>query len=94
MSRAREVFRQLLICKDQTWQVRIVGAAYLARLTHRCPSADETISSYVGRALLRGSWWAPAVAAFIDSLFVLAGEPAGHCISNIEPQFMEPIATT
>lgn len=84
MSRRREVAHQLLVSVDQFAQTAIVGTGYLLRLTDHCPSADETISSYVGRAQLRGRPWARPVAAVIDQLFVWTGEAPGHCIRNIE----------
>lgn len=88
MRRLREVFHQWLICKDQEWQVRLVGVAYLLRWTNTCPSADETISSYVGRGELRGDRWALILAPIIDRLFILAGEEPGHCRRNIELAFL------
>lgn len=88
MRRLAEVVRQLLVSIDQFAQVAIVGAAYLLRLTNVCPSADETISSYVGRAQMRRAWWAAIVAPLIDGLFVLLGEAPGHCRRNVETAFL------
>lgn len=88
MRRLAEVVMQLLVSIDQLAQVAIVGVAYLLRLTDTCPSADETISSYVGRGQLRGARWAAVVAPAIDSLFVLLGEAPGHCVRNVESAFL------
>lgn len=88
MRRLADVVRQLLVSIDQLAQVVIVGAAYLLHLTDTCPSADETISSYVGRAQLRRAWWAEIVAPLIDGLFVLLGEAPGHCRRNVETAFL------
>lgn len=84
IARAGAVARQLLVSIDQFAQVLIVGAAFILGLTSVCPSADETISSYVGRGQLRGARWAQAAAAVIDSLFILLGEEPGHCRRNVE----------
>ena len=88
MRRLAEVVMQLLVSVDQLAQVAFVGLAYLLRLTDTCPSADETISSYVGRAQMRGAWWAAIVAPLIDGLFVLLGEESGHCLRNVETAFL------
>jgi len=84
IARLGAVARQILVSIDQFAQVLIVGTAYIAGLTSVCPSADETISSYVGRGQLRGARWARAAAAVIDSLFILLGEEPGHCRRNVE----------
>ncbi len=88
MRRLADVLRQLLVSIDQLAQVAIVGAAYLLHLTNVCPSADETISSYVGRAQMRRAWWAAIVAPLIDGLFMLLGEAPGHCRRNVETAFL------
>ncbi|WP_345890138.1 hypothetical protein [Sphingomonas beigongshangi] len=80
--------RQLLISIDQLLQVVIVGVFYVAGLTDACPSADETISSYVGRGQLRGARWAMILAPIIDRLFILLGEEPGHCRRNVETAFL------
>ena len=76
--------RQLLVSVDQLGQVVIVGLFYVVGLTANCPSADETISSYVGRGQQRGARWARIIAAVIDGLFVLLGGMPGHCARNVE----------
>lgn len=84
IGRVGAVLRQLLVSIDQFAQVMLVGVAYIAGLTSVCPSADETISSYVGRAELRGARWGKIAAFVIDNLFVLLGEEPGHCRRNVE----------
>ena len=76
--------RQILVSLDQLAQVLLVGPFYVVELTDACPSADETISSYVGRAQIRGVWWARVLAPAIDGLFVLLGHAPGHCRRSIE----------
>ncbi|WP_294195855.1 hypothetical protein [uncultured Sphingomonas sp.] len=88
LRRAFKVARQLLVSLDQLAQVLIVGLIYVVGLTTICPSADETISSYVGRGQLRGAWWARLLAPAIDALFVLLGEEPGHCRRNVETAFI------
>ena len=88
MRRLAEVLRQVLVSIDQLAQVLVVGAAYILGLTVTCPSADETISSYVGRGQLRGAGWARVSAWVIDGLFVLLGEAPGHCRRNVETAFL------
>jgi len=88
MRRLAEVARQLLVSLDQLAQVVLVGIAYALHLTDVCPSADETISSYVGRGEMRGAWWARLIAPAIDGLFVLLGEEPGHCRRNVEAAFL------
>ncbi len=88
LRRLLEVARQLLVSADQFAQVVIVGLFYALGLTSICPSADETISSYVGRGQLRGAWWAHILAPAIDTLFVSLGEEPGHCRRNVETAFI------
>ena len=80
--------RQLLVSIDQLAQVLIVGFVFVLGLADTCPSADETISSYVGRGQLRGAWWARAAAPAIDGLFRLLGDAPGHCRRNVETAFL------
>lgn len=87
--RSLEVLRQLMVSIDQLAQVVIVGLLFVIGLTSACPSADETISSYVGRGQLRGAWWARILAPAIDGLFVLLGEAPGHCRRNVETAFLQ-----
>ncbi|KTT72610.1 hypothetical protein [Sphingomonas endophytica] len=88
LERLRAVARQLLVSIDQFAQVVLVGVLYVVGLTRVCPSADETISSYVGRGQMRGACWARPAAAIIDALFVLLGEAPGHCRRNVETAFL------
>jgi hypothetical protein len=87
LSRLSLWLRQILVSIDQFGQVLLVGPFYLVGLADE-PSADETISSYVGRAELRGARWARPVARAIDGLFVLLGEEPGHCRRNVETAFL------
>ena len=86
--------RQILVSIDQLGQVLIIGPIYVLGLADTCPSADETISSYVGRGQMRGAWWARVLAPVIDGLFVILGEEPGHCRRNVETAFLgkAPIA--
>ncbi len=88
LKRLRSVIRQLLVSIDQLAQVLIVGAFHIAGLVTVCPSADETISSYVGRGEMRGARWALILAPAIDRLFILLGEAPGHCRRNVETAFL------
>ena len=76
--------RQILVSIDQLAQTLLVGPFYVLGLAATCPSADETLSSYVGRAQRDGRRWGLIVAPVIDGLFVLLGEEPGHCRRNIE----------
>lgn len=82
------VARQLLVSIDQFAQVLVVGVAYVIGLTSVCPSADETISSYVGRGEIRGERWAIIAALLIDRLFIALGEGPGHCRRNVETAYL------
>ena len=84
IGRLGAVMLQILISIDQLAQVIIVGAFYDVGLAAIAPSADETISSYVGRGQQRGAWWAAPTAWAIDGLFELLGSPPGHCLRNVE----------
>lgn len=94
LRRTLSVVRQLLVSIDQLAQVAIVGLLYVIGLTSICPSADETISSYVGRGQLRGATWARIIAPAIDALFILLGEAPGHCRRNVETAFLNLPPTT
>ncbi|GAA4221539.1 hypothetical protein GCM10022253_27800 [Sphingomonas endophytica] len=85
------VARQLLVSVDQFAQVVIVGVLFVAGLTDTCPSADETISSYIGRGVLRGAWWARILAPVVDRVFILLGDAPDHCRRNVEPAFLDRI---
>lgn len=62
----------LAIAVDQGWNAFLGG------------HPDETISSRVGKAALRGGWFALACERVIDWLFLnLAGERE-HCRASIE----------
>ncbi|WP_242140881.1 hypothetical protein [Sphingomonas sp. TREG-RG-20F-R18-01] len=78
---------QLLIAIDQVAYVLLAGPYYLI-VGGSCPSADETISSRVGRAAMAGSWWGKPCAWAIDHLFMLLGSKPGHCARAIETAFL------
>lgn len=73
---------ELLISLDQLAHVLLGGPKYVLR-GGPCPSADETISSKVGRQAAKGKAWALIAEREIDSLFRLLGEE-GHCRARIE----------
>ena len=81
-------FRQLLVSIDQLACV-VIAMPFFVLLGHgKCPSADETISSRVGRAARRGRRWGLLAERLIDRLFVLLGEAPGHCQRNVETAFL------
>ena len=78
---------QLMLSVDQLAYVLIAGPIYV--LTGGpCPNCDETISSRVGRAAVKGHKWGLALEWVIDRLFWLIGVPLGHCRRAIEKQFL------
>ena len=81
--RLRLGFLQVLIAIDQLAYVLIAVPIYIVA-GGPCPSADETISSRVGRAAVAGQRWGLVLEAVIDRLFRLLGEAPGHCRRNIE----------
>jgi len=89
LSRYRRLLRQWLIAIDQFAYVTIGGWIYLAT-GGDCPSADETISSRVGRAAVSGKRWGRVMEWLIDHLFhLLCAVPLGHCRRSIERQFYD-----
>ena len=63
----------VLVGIDQTWNAALGG------------DPDETISSRVGKASLRGEWFAQQIAEpVIDWLFLVLTGQTGHCRSCIE----------
>lgn len=74
---------ELLISLDQLLHVILGGPKYLFR-GGPCPSADETISSKVGRQATAGKRWALVCERAIDWLFRQLGEEPGHCRRMIE----------
>ena len=79
--------RQLLVGIDQLVYVLLAIPIYVA-FGGPCPSADETISSRVGRAAMKGHRWGLVLEAIIDRLFVLIGARPGHCRRNVETAFL------
>jgi len=78
---------QFLISIDQFAYVLLAGPFYLV-FGGPCPSADETISSRVGRAAMAGDWWGKPCQWLIDHLFMLLGSKPGHCARAIETAFL------
>jgi hypothetical protein len=78
---------QFLISIDQFAYVLLAGPFYLVS-GGPCPSADETISSRVGRAAMAGDWWGKPCQWLIDHLFMLLGSKPGHCARAIETAFL------
>lgn len=79
--------RQILVGFDQLAYVLIAVPIYVVA-GGPCPSADETISSRVGRAAIKGHRWGLILEAIIDRLFVLLGSAPGHCRRNVESAFV------
>jgi hypothetical protein len=73
---------ELLVALDQLAHVLFGGPKFLL-FGGPCPSADETISSKVGRQAMRGRRWAIVAEKLIDTLFRLLGQ-RGHCRAHIE----------
>lgn len=79
--------RQLLVAIDQLIYILIAVPIYVIA-GGPTPSADETISSRVGRAAIKGHRWGLVLEAIIDRLFVLLGAAPGHCRRNVETAFL------
>jgi hypothetical protein len=73
---------ELLISLDQFAHVLLGGPKYVTR-GGPCPSADETISSKVGRQAIKGRNWARAAELVINTLFRALGD-RDHCRRSIE----------
>lgn len=67
-----------LVAYDQLWYVRLAGIKYILRGGEE-PSAQETISSKVGRMANQNRRWAIIAQAVLDRLFMLFGSRPGHC---------------
>jgi len=87
LKRFRLGVRQILVGFDQLAYVLIAVPIYIVA-GGPCPSADETISSRVGRAAIKGHRWGLILEAIIDHLFVLLGSAPGHCRRNVESAFV------
>lgn len=75
--RLQRVTLQALIALDQLAHVVVAAPKYLIA-GGALPSADETISSAVGRRAVAGKPWALIAEIYIDRLF-----GAGHCRASI-----------
>jgi hypothetical protein len=78
--------RQLLVAMDQLVYILIAVPIYVLA-GGPTPSADETISSRVGRAAIKGHRWGLILEAIIDRLFLILGSEPGHCRRNVETAF-------
>jgi hypothetical protein len=78
--------RQMLIGIDQLLGCWLRGWFFVWG-RGECPSADETISSWVGRKAIAGKHWALVAEKLIDRIM-----GAGHCRRSIEnlPQDVTP----
>lgn len=74
----------MLLALDQLIYVWIAGWLYVWLGRGECPSADETISSCVGRHAIAGKRWALVAERWIDRLFLLLARQRGHCRASIE----------
>jgi hypothetical protein len=79
--------RQLLVAVDQLVYILIAVPIYVVA-GGSTPSADETISSRVGRAAIKGHGWGLVFEAIIDRLFILLGAAPNHCRRNVETAFL------
>ena len=79
--------RQLLVAVDQLVYILIAVPIYVVA-GGPTPSADETISSRVGRAAIKGHRWGLVLEAIIDRLFIVLGADPDHCRSNVESAFV------
>ena len=79
--------RQLLVAVDQLVYILIAVPIYVIA-GGPTPSADETISSRVGRAAIKGHRWGLVLEVVIDRLFVLLGSEPFHCRRNVESAFL------
>jgi len=79
--------RQLLVAVDQLVYILIAVPIYVVA-GGPTPSADETISSRVGRAAIKGHRWGLVLEAIIDRLFIVLGADPDHCRRNVESAFV------
>jgi len=79
--------RQLLVAVDQLAYILIAVPIYIV-VGGPTPSADETISSRVGRAAIKGHRWGLVLEAIIDRLFIVLGADPDHCRRNVESAFL------
>jgi len=79
-----------LIAIDQLAHVWLAGWTYVWLGRGKCPNADETISSRVGRNAAQGKRWALCCERVIDwGAYVIAGQ-RGHCRASIEQDEIFP----
>lgn len=78
--------RQLLVAVDQLVYIVVAVPIYVI-FGGPTPSADETISSRIGRGAIKGHRWALIAEAVIDGLFMILGAGPDHCRRNVETAF-------
>ena len=71
-----------LVALDSLWFVRLALVPTLRRQM-KPPSPYETISSFTGRAAIKGWPWALWLQPRIDRLFEHLGSAPGHCQRSI-----------
>lgn len=82
VTKLKHLTLQFLISIDQLAQVIIGGVIYLMGMGP-LPSADETISSVVGRRSIDGKMWAKVAEKIINFIFALLGDH-DHCRRSVE----------
>lgn len=75
--------RAWLVAWDQLAMVGTCFFTFVLLGRGKAPNEDETISSRVGRAAIRGKRWALVCEAVIDWIFARLGE-RGHCRNAVE----------
>lgn len=74
---------ELAASASQFVHLLIGGAIYVVVPGKPLPDRDETTSSRVGRAALKGKRWALLAERVIDRFAILLGDAPGHCRRNI-----------
>jgi len=76
-SRLSDCFLVLWVCLDQFFCVAVRSPFYIVRGGEK-PSADETLSAYVGRQAILNERWALIIEKLIDAVL-----GKGHCRAAI-----------
>lgn len=74
---------ELFASLSQLLHLIVGGALHVLVPGKPMPNRDETTSSRVGRAALKGKRWALIAEAVIDWAAIRLGEEPGHCRRNI-----------
>jgi hypothetical protein len=82
LARVQRWIWELLVSIDQLLHVILGGPKYLL-VGGPVPSADETISSKVGRRSIAGERWAIVVEKIIDGIFYVLTGQSQHCLKSI-----------